>query len=179
MNGTARFLLALSAVVFTAEAQAAQSNFGTSAAQLCYQAATYGPSPSDLQVCTHAIDDEDMTRLNLAATYSNRGIVWGARGRLDRALEDQNKSIGLNPESARAYINRANVQYRLKKYDAALADYGKAIDFSGGNLALVYYNRSLALAAVGNRNAAIADMQHALQLAPGNVAYLNALNNLQ
>ena len=183
MGKTASLFLALSAYLSTFvcsfEAQAAQSNIGTSAAQTCYQAATYGPSVADLATCTRAIEEEDMTRMNLAATYSNRGILWSARGRYDRALEDQNTSIGLNPDSARAYINRANVQFRMKQYDAALADYDKAVSLLEDKFPVVYYNRSLANAAAGKRAAAIADMEHALKLAPGSTEYQDALNQLK
>jgi len=178
-NLSAFFPLALVTLVLSSNAQAAQTSMGKSSAELCYQAATFGPAPEDLQMCTRAIEGEDMTRNDLAATYSNRGILWVARGQFDRALDDQNQAISINPDSARAYINRANVQYRLKKYDEALADYSKAIDLSGGRFAVIYYNRSITLAAVGKRDAARADIQHALDLAPGTTAYQNALEQLQ
>jgi len=172
--------LALALLAIAPIAHAGSSfSMGKSSAQMCYQAATYGAINRDLQMCTRAIEHEEMTRIDLAATYSNRGILWAARGELKHALDDQNQAIKINPVSARAYINRAGVYHLMKKYDAALADYNTALGLSGGDMPVLYFNRSLSFAAVGKNDAAIADIEHALELEPGNATYEGVLNRLK
>jgi tetratricopeptide (TPR) repeat protein len=171
-------LLLLAVTALAGPADAAQNVFGMSEAQVCYESATIGPKPENIDTCTSAIKRSELTRTDLAATYSNRGILWAARGRLDAALEDQNRAIDLNP-TARAYVNRANVHYRLQRYDAALADYGQAIELSSGSFATVFYNRALAYKAVGNRVAARTDLERAVTLAPENATYREILATLK
>ena len=173
------FPLAFAALLCSPSANASGTSMGASSAQICYQAATYGAINRDLQMCTRAIEHEEMTRIDLAATYSNRGILWAARGDLKHALADQNQAIKINPESARAYVNRASVFHLLKKYDLALADYNTALALSGGDMPVVYFNRSLAFAAVGKKDAAIADIERALEMEPGNATYESVLNQLR
>lgn len=155
-------------------AGAADSTFGTTNAQACYDAATYDPTGGDVRTCTTAIKNENLTRTDRAATLSNRGIIWSARGRLDRALADHNASIDIDARSPRAHVNRGNVHYKSGRFGDAIADYDRAVALSGGKLAVVFYNRALAYKANGDQSAARADIDRALSLAPGNEQYLNA-----
>jgi len=171
-------IVAAAFLVFACAAEAAQNVYGTTDAQICYDSATYGPRPQNIDVCTAAIKKSELTRTDLAATYSNRGILRVASGDLDEALEDQNKAISLNP-TARAYVNRANIHYRRKNYQDALADYGQAIALSEGTFATVFYNRALTHRAIGDVGAAKADIEKAIALAPENPAYRAMLTMLQ
>lgn len=60
-----------------------------------------------------------------------------------RVMLDIDKAIGLNPQCAFLYYNRANVYASLKDYSRAIDDYTKAISIDK-NLAEAYYNRGLA-----------------------------------
>ena len=56
-----------------------------------------------------------------------RGSAYGEAGMDEQALADFNKAIGLDPNYAQAYANRALIYRHLNKLDLALADYDKAL----------------------------------------------------
>ena len=62
-----------------------------------------------------AIDNDikEIARKHLTDAYCNRGNVYGEKGEFDRAIDDYNKAIELNPEFAYAYKNRGNAHYNL------------------------------------------------------------------
>jgi len=169
-----RFLLVLFAFVVNMEGQAAETLFGSSDAMACYQAATISPKFADDESCNDAIAAGNLTQSELAATYSNRGIIRASHGRIDKAIEDQNAAIRLVPQSAQAHVNRANAYSRAKRHQEALTDYDQAIALSSGALAPAYYNRSLTYKALGNNEAAQKDLQQAATLAPE--AYKRTVN---
>jgi tetratricopeptide (TPR) repeat protein len=88
---------------------------GTSDAQACYEAATFNPTIADDASCNAAIKRGKLSRPQLAATYSNRGIILANHGELDKAIEDQNAAIALDPDSARAHVN-AQCHYRWQPH---------------------------------------------------------------
>ena len=51
---------------------------------------------------------------NKAGIYYNRGNAYHHKGEYDRAIEDYNEAIRLNPKDADAYYNRGYA-YNLKK----------------------------------------------------------------
>ncbi|NJN51751.1 MAG: tetratricopeptide repeat protein [Gammaproteobacteria bacterium] len=177
-TGCFAIVFAVLCAVLAFDIQAAQSTLGTSAAQACYESATFSPSPSDVRSCTRALKNDDLTRVDRAATLSNRGIIWAAMNRFDRALADQNAAIEFNPDSARAHINRGNVHFRTKRFDAAIADYSRAISLPEGAIAPAYFNRAMAHRALADITAARADIERAMALAPGNLRYQEMLNRL-
>ena len=179
MNATARAIGASILALMGEGAHAAQTTLGSTQAEACYEAAAFGGGVQDVDTCTDAINQGDLSRADLSATYSNRGLMWAKRGRLDHALEDQNTAIELNPDSARAHINRANVHFRLKHYPEALADYDVAVELSAGKISNVFYNRALTHRALGDVPAARADLEHAITLSPDNATYAQALANLK
>jgi tetratricopeptide (TPR) repeat protein len=149
--------------------------FGSSDAEACYRTATYGPRLVDMGSCDEAIKAGGLTRGDLAATYSNRGIILASGGQFDRAIADHTTAIELDPTSARAYVNRANSLFRMRRYAEALADYDRAIDLSAGAFALAFYNRSFVHRALDQKDAARKDLEQAAALAPGVAAYREAL----
>ena len=152
----------------------AETIFGSSDAEACYRTATYGPRLADMGPCDDAIKAGGLTRADLAATYSNRGIIYASSGQFDRAIADHTTAIQLDPTSARAYINRANAQFRARRYAEALADYDRAIDLQSA-FALAYYNRSFVHRALDQKDAARKDLEQAATLAPGVETYREAL----
>jgi tetratricopeptide (TPR) repeat protein len=160
----------LSVVVVAAtvgfQTQAADQVIGTSDAQACYEAATFSPRVSTDAPCDAAIKRGKLSRPQLAATYSNRGIILANHGELDKAIEDQNTAIALDPDSARAHVNRGNVYYRSNRHNEAVADYNQAITLSKGQLAPAYFNRAKSHLALGETDAAAKDFQQAATLEP-------------
>lgn len=168
------FILSFSFVSSSVYAGAA-TIFGSSDAEACYRTATYGPRLVDMGPCDDAIQGGGLTRSDLAATYSNRGIILASSGQLERAIADHTTAIELDPTSARAYINRANALFRARRYAEALADYDRAIDLSPSGFALAYYNRSFVHRALDQKDAARKDLEQAATLAPGVAAFREAL----
>ena len=161
--------IVLSVVVCAAAAlpaHGAEQVFGTSDAQACYEAATYNPKNADEASCDIAIKRGKLSREQLAATYSNRGIILANHGELDKAIADQNAAIALDPDSARAHVNRGNVYYRYNRHNEAVAEYNQAITLSHGELAPAYFNRGKSHLALGETDAANKDFQQAATLAP-------------
>jgi tetratricopeptide (TPR) repeat protein len=158
-----------------ASAYAAETVFGSTSAQACYNQATFGPQLNDVAVCDDAIKTGDLTRLDLAATYSNRGIILSSSGQLDRALADHDLAVQLDPTSVRAHVNRANTLFKAHRYAEALADYDRAIELSAGAFAVAFYNRSFVHLALAQKDAARKDLEQAAALAPNVQTYQDAL----
>ena len=60
----------------------------------------------------------------------------------ERAIENYNKAIELDPNDADAYNNRGLAYYYLEEYERAIEDYNKAIEL---NPNYAYNNRELAI----------------------------------
>jgi tetratricopeptide (TPR) repeat protein len=173
---TMRSILISFLLVASVQALAAETIlFGSSSdAMTCYQAATAHPQSADVDSCTSAIREGNLSPSDLAATYSNRGIILANNGQIDKAIQDQTTAVQLDPLSARAHNNRANAYYRAKRHKEALEEYDQAISLSGGKLAPAYYNRAQLRKALGDKDNARKDMQQAAALAPD--AYQQALD---
>jgi len=61
----------------------------------------------------------------------------------DRATENYNKAIELDPKFYEAYINRGNTYSQTHLFDKAIDDYTQAIEINTG-FAPTYTNRGLA-----------------------------------
>src|SRR3989338_3217676 len=119
---------------------------------------------------------------NYAAAYNNRGAVYAKNSLIkalldknknpriadvyknnadedyDRAIEDYNKAIALDPNYALAYARRGSAYDNKGQYDRAIEDYNKAIALDP-NYAAAYNNRGLAYYKKGNMGRAISDFQ--------------------
>ena len=56
--------------------------------------------------------------------------AYADKGEVDRAIEDYNIAIDLNPKYAAAYYNRGLVYNNKDDFDAAIEDFSKAIDLN-------------------------------------------------
>lgn len=152
---------------------------GPSDAILCYEFAHYDDSPDSVDLCSRALNEEMIGRIDLAATYANRGVIRVRRGRYLRALADYDVALRMNPLLLNAWINRGNVLVRLKRYDEALEDYGKAVEMSDGQSALTFYNRGIAYEKQGNEARARRDYLRAVELDPDSRRYRDALQSTE
>ncbi|MGB2728304.1 MAG: tetratricopeptide repeat protein [Halobacteriota archaeon] len=116
---------------------------------------------------------KENVRKHLTDAYNNRGTAYGKKGEFDRAIEDFDKVIELNPEYASAYYNRGLTYSNLKRDKEAIADYNKAIELDP-KYAYAYNNRGTAYRNLKRDEEAIADYNKAIELNP-NFAY--AYNN--
>jgi tetratricopeptide (TPR) repeat protein len=99
-------------------------------------------------------------------SYNNRGIAYSDIGQYDRALEDYNKVISMNPDYSSVYNNRGVVYSRQGLYDMAIEDFSRSIVLTP-NFSDAYNNRGVAFDKAGRFDKAIEDFQKAIVLNPG------------
>ncbi len=100
-----------------------------------------------------------------ALAYSNRGGALQEKGQLDRALEDYNSAIAMDPAYADAYISRGGAFRKKKQFYRALDDFDKAVALSDDN-ADAYLGRGMLFADMGQFARAIADYDAVVRLQP-------------
>ncbi|MFH1222168.1 MAG: tetratricopeptide repeat protein, partial [Candidatus Micrarchaeota archaeon] len=108
-----------------------------------------------------------------AKTYYLLGNEFYEKGDYDRAIENYNMAILLNPVFSEAYFNRALGYYQLKNFDKSISDYAKAAELDPHN-PFIYNNRGDAYYRKQDYQNAIKDYDKAIQL---NSNYLKAYYN--
>jgi tetratricopeptide (TPR) repeat protein len=128
--------------------------------------ASEGPHPDPIIAgCTAVIQANRDTPQRLATAHNNRAVAFKAKGEFDRALQDYDESIHLNPDVPNVYNNRG-VIYRIKgDYARAVQEYGKAIALKGDYMA-AFFNRAMALSDMGQFESALADFNLVLRMNP-------------
>ena len=112
--------------------------------------------------CSAVIQAGQDNPRRLATAFNNRGVAHKFKGEYDRALEDYEQAILLNPSFANAYNNRG-VIYRLKdEYDRAIRDYDQAI-WLDRNVPAFFYNRAIAYSEKQDYDRALADFNAVLR----------------
>ena len=112
--------------------------------------------------CSAMIQAGQGSPKQLATAFNNRGVAYKSKGEFDRALEDYNQAIILNPSFASAYNNRG-VIYRLKgDYNRAIRDYDEAI-WLDNNIPALFYNRAIAYSEKQDYDHAIEDFEMVLR----------------
>ncbi len=101
---------------------------------------------------------------NCYMAYQKRGEYYYEEKQDDeKALNDDNKSLELNPINAEAYNNRGMVYFRQGKYDLAMTDYNKALNINPRNY-MVFINRGNVYLKNGNHESALKDYNQSLNL---------------
>ena len=144
----------------------AKTVFGSDNAAKCYQASNSPFSDYGLRYCDDAIERDNLVIRDLAATFTNRGIIYAANGRLTEAMSDHDEAMLLAPEMGKIYVNRGNVWHQMHEYDKALADYEKARELANVALDIVYYNMSLTLIRMKRWDDAREALEKALDVNP-------------
>lgn len=99
----------------------------------------------------------------------DKGEKRVAENEYDRALEDFNISIKMNPGNAKVCINRANIYGLKKQFDLALNDYSKAITLDKTD-PQTFFNRGITYSIMKQFDKAAQDFTTALALQPGFMA---------
>ena len=155
-----RLLIALLYTCLSASALAAGRNEPASLyyARQCGQASVEIPVLREgLEFCNRALERGKLTRKNLAATYSNRGVLLAKLGELERARLDQERAYRKDRRNGQICMNLANAYFRTGDFERALIFYDRAAKLQP-DFTLVYENRSLAHAALGQQIAAARDL---------------------
>lgn len=151
----------------TADALAqAKTTFGSDNATRCYQESNMPLAGSNVRHCTDAIRHDGLTLRDLAATHTNRGIIYAASGRYEKAMKDHNQAALLMPEMGKIYVNRGNVFHQQLEFDRALEDYQTALEVGGVAGDIVHYNRALSLIRLKRWDDARLALETALEINP-------------
>jgi len=126
-----------------------------------------------IEGCTAIIQAGQDPPQKLAAAHNNRGVAYRLKGEYDRAMQDYEQAIRLNPDSANYYNNRGII-YRIKgDYDRAIADYDEAL-WLKSDYPAAFYNRALAYADKGEYDHALADFDVVMRFDARNALALYA-----
>ena len=110
-----------------------------------------------------------VTGCGLGVSKYDDAIMDGASnlntGKPEKALEDFNRAIKIDPTKAAGYLGRANTLNIMGRYEQCLEDYNKALDINP-KLANAYVNRASAYSHLGEYQKAIADYERGLELDP-------------
>jgi len=154
------------AALFASSADAAITVIGPGPAQICYQAAEMGGSPSDyIAYCNEALAGV-LTNDDRAATLINRGVLRLSVNDYDAAAADFRNGLSLNASLGEGYVDLGAVLIARKQYADAILNINKGLKLGTKKPHLAYYDRAMADEAVGNLQAAYDDYRQALQLQP-------------
>lgn len=120
----------------------------------------------DLQIgsCT-ALVQAGGTAAQMSAALNNRGNAYSDKGQFDRAIQDYDQAIRLDPNNGLAFCNRGSAHHRQGRFDLAIQDYGQAIGLYP-NFVLAHFNRGIAYHATRRLPQAIADYEAVLRIRP-------------
>jgi regulator of sirC expression with transglutaminase-like and TPR domain len=95
--------------------------------------------------------------------YLNRGIAFEKTGQIDRAIEDYDRAIAIDPLYYEAYNNRGVLYGQEGKFDLAIEYFNKSIGINPDNEE-AYVDRGIAYALSGRHDRALEDFNRAIQL---------------
>jgi tetratricopeptide (TPR) repeat protein len=115
--------------------------------------------------CTALIAAGDRKATALAIAYNNRGNAYAATGEYNRAIQDFDQSIKLDPAYAKPFNNRGVAYARKGEIDLAIEAYGDAIKLKP-NYGEAFANRAEAYVKQHRYDRAASDYDEAIRLAP-------------
>ncbi len=114
-------------------------------------------------VATRVAEAIPLAPLRSAEDYFDRGVASFDLGQYERAIQDFDEAIRLNPEFATAYYNRGLAYADLGQYERAIQDWDEAIRFNP-EYAAAYNNRGVAYEIIGKQIEAERDFAKAKEL---------------
>jgi tetratricopeptide (TPR) repeat protein len=136
-------------------------------ARACQEFAVNGNfSDAAVARCTRALREEEDNRINLIATYMNRGNIHIARREPELALADFNAVTELDEQNAEARLNRGVAMVMLENYGPAIAVLTDALSLGVNEPHKAYYTRGAAREQLGDLRGALEDYTTALEIRP-------------
>ena len=110
-------------------------------------------------------------RIQLA--YNYRGLAFENMGQFEKAIEDFDRAIALDPYFRDAFLNRGTAFENIGRFDSAIENFDRAIALSPSYEA--HFNRGITFEKTGQFAKAIADYDNAIALDPSRYeAYIAA-----
>jgi tetratricopeptide (TPR) repeat protein len=167
MNRLILCAAAIAAVAAGTGARASVTVIGGGQAEACSRAALAGHSePRFENICTKALEEEQLDARDRAGTLVNRGILKLRRMDYDAATKDFNQAVRTKPDLGEAYVNRGAAFIGEHRYADGLTDLNKGIQLGVEEPAKAYYNRALAYEGLDDVKSAYFDYQKAVELSP-------------
>jgi len=130
---------------------------------LCNGIDRTSPEPQ-IDGCTAVIDLGEHTPA-AAIAYNNRGDAYTAKADYDRAVQDFNRSIEINPTNAKPFNNRGVVYLKKGEYDLAIKNLDEAIRLNP-DYAKAFVNRAETYQKKNEYDRAARDYDEAIRLDP-------------
>ncbi|UZE46784.1 tetratricopeptide repeat protein [Rhodopseudomonas sp. P2A-2r] len=128
--------------------------------------------------CTAVIEAGQRMLGQLVAAYNNRGVAFRSNGEIDRAIEDYDQAIRLQPEYYVAVNNRGVAFMNKGELDRAIADFDRTIQLKPDYLA-AFHNRAVALGRKDQFERSIADYDVLLKDDTKNVALFHERGSMK
>ncbi len=109
----------------------------------------------------------------LALAHSQNGEAHSKNGDYEKAIQEFNEAIRLNPGLASAHYNRGEIYFQRGDYQQAIRDFTRTIGLAP-NYTFAYYSRGVANERTGEIEEAILDFTHTVRLKP---SYAPAYND--
>ncbi len=121
--------------------------------------------PQDRQIegCTRLIDSGKEGPDDLIKDHFNRATAYDFKGADDKAIDDYNVVIELQPENASVYGSLGMIYWVKNEYDRAIENFDKAIALNGNRMDLYFPYRGRCHFALGHFALAIADFDSSLK----------------
>lgn len=121
--------------------------------------------PQDRQIegCTRLIDSGKEGSEDLVKDHFNRATAYDFKGAADKAIDDYNVVIDLQPQNASVYGSLGMIYWVKNEYDRAIGNFDKAIALNGKRMDLYFPYRGRCHFALGHFALAIADFDSALK----------------
>ncbi|NOT39958.1 MAG: tetratricopeptide repeat protein, partial [Alphaproteobacteria bacterium] len=121
--------------------------------------------PQDRQIegCTLLINSGKETPDDLIKDHFNRARAYDFEGAADKAIDDYNVVIDLQPRNADAHGSLGVIYWVKNDYDRAIGNFDKAIALNGSRMDLYFPYRGRCHFALGHFALAIADFDSALK----------------
>jgi tetratricopeptide (TPR) repeat protein len=126
-----------------------------------------------IAACTRLIESGKFDGNTLAVIYFDRGVTLYNIREYDRAIQDYDQALELNPQFAQAVFSRGNALGEKGQFDRAIQDYGQAIKLNP-NYAIAFNNLGYVWDEMHDFDRAIEDYDRAIDLNP---QYAQAFNN--
>lgn len=163
-------VLAVSAAAFTAALPASAAGISVingTFAEGCFKAAEqHNVTLESVNTCDRAFSDQALSTEDRLATHVNRGIVRMLRSDYERASDDFDTAMQMDPNRSEPYLNKAILELREGHSGDAVPLFSRAIELGTELPEVAYYGRGLANEDVGNVKAAYADLKQASSLKP-------------
>jgi tetratricopeptide (TPR) repeat protein len=118
-----------------------------------------------IRSCTAVIRSRQETKAKLAMAHYHRATAYRVEGYTDRAIQEYDQAIELDPGYVSAYNDRGTAYTQKAQPNRAIENFNQAIRLDP-KLASAFNNRGTAYAIKGELEKAIQDYDQAIRLEP-------------